>query len=62
MRDIIENGPNPMIEVVEEDGKLIVKAFNLNLETNRKENEYKLFDEHDFVATQSVRDLRQGIE
>lgn len=48
-----------MVEVVEENGKLVAKVFNLNLQTKRKENEYKMFDEQDFAATQSVRDLRQ---
>lgn len=59
IRTTLENGENPMVEVVEENGKLVAKVFNLNLTTRRKENEYKMFDEQDFVATQSVRDLRQ---
>lgn len=62
IRTTIENGENPMVEVEEVNGKLVAKVFNLNLDTKRKENEYKLFDEQDFVATQSVRDLRQGVE
>lgn len=53
---------NPMVEIEERDGKLVAKVFNLNLTTRRKENEYKMFDEQDFIATQSVRDLRQGVE
>ena len=62
IRTTLENGENPMVEIEEENGKLVAKVFNLNLTTRRKENEYKMFDEQDFVATQSVRDLRQGVE
>lgn len=62
IRTILENGENPMVEIEEENGKLVAKVFNLNLTTRRKENEYKMFDEQDFVATQSVRDLRQGVQ
>lgn len=62
IRTTLENGENPMVEVVEENGKLVAKVFNLNLTTRRKENEYKMFDEQDFVATQSVRDLRQWVQ
>ena len=50
---------NPMVEIEEVNGKLVAKVFNLNLVTKRKDNEYKMFDEQEFVATQSVRDLRQ---
>ncbi len=53
---------NPMVEIEEVNGKLVAKVFNLNLTTRQKENEYKMFDEQDFVATQSVRDLRQWVE
>lgn len=62
VRTTLIAGDNPMVEIEEVNGKLIAKVFNLNLTTKRKENEYKMFDEQDFVATQSVRDLRQGVE
>ena len=58
-RTAIGSNANPMLEILEEDGKLVAKVFNLDLNTYRKENEYKLFDEQEFVASQSVRDLRQ---
>ena len=58
-RAAIERNDNPMLEITEEGGKLVAKVFNLDLDTYRKENEEKLFDEQEFVASQSVRDLRQ---
>ncbi len=52
-----------MVEIQENDkGKLVATVFNLNLTTRRKENIHTMFDEEAFVATQSVRDLRQGVE
>lgn len=52
-----------MVEIEEKDnGKLVATVFNLNLTTRRKENLHTMFDEEAFVATQSVRDLRQGVE
>jgi hypothetical protein len=62
VRTTLENWENPMVEIEEENGKLVAKVFNLNLTTRRKENEYKMFDEQDFIATQSVRDLRQWVQ
>ena len=59
IRNVISTHDNPMVEIEEVGGKIIARAYNLNLVTRERENEYKLFDEADFTASQSVRDLRQ---
>ena len=62
IRNFISTHDNPMVEIEEIGGKIVARAYNLNLVTRERENEYKLFDESDFTASQSVRDLRQWVE
>ncbi len=73
-RRVLEFAENPMVEIEEENGKIIARAFNLNLITNRKEPVttntttgkdevgFVMFNEENFVATQSIRDLRSGVQ